>query len=106
MSSFTSPRFSRKNFPLLFSLTLCRYFLTTPVFYSASRRPGTGGLGKRKDPEAELYDIEKMPEYKFDAITKPGFDILLSQREVRDYLRKTKFELPQLSSKLSFILQW
>jgi len=49
------------------------------------------------DPEAELYDIEKMPEYKFDAMTKPGFDILLAQQEVRNYLRKTKFELPQLS---------
>jgi len=101
MSSFTFlrfQRFSQKNSPLLFKLTLCRYFLNTIVVSSARYRPGTGRLGKRKDPEADLYDIEKMPEYKFDAMTKPGFDILLSQREVRDYLRKTKFELPQLSS--------
>ena len=96
MSSFSSLRFSQKN-TSLFRLTLCRYFSTTPVSF-AYRRPGTGGLGKRKDPKSELYDIDKMPEYKFDAMTKPGLDILLSQREVRNYLRKTKFELPQLSS--------
>ncbi|CAG8438228.1 17230_t:CDS:2 [Funneliformis caledonium] len=76
--------------------TLHRYISSTSASF-ARNKPGSGGLGKRRDPEAELYDIDKMPEYKFDAITKPGYDILLAQREVRNYLRITKFELPQLS---------
>ncbi|RIA87576.1 mitochondrial ribosomal subunit protein [Glomus cerebriforme] len=89
----SSLRFLQKNLPL-FRPTLCRYFSSTWVNFTP-RRPGR--LNRRKDPEAELYDIEKMPEYNFDAMTKPGYDILLAQQEVRNYLRKTKFELPQLS---------
>ncbi|CAG8529964.1 12980_t:CDS:2 [Rhizophagus irregularis] len=83
---YLSSRFSQRNLPL-FRLTLCRHF---PTF---SRR----GPSRRRDPVAELYDIENMPVYEFDAMTKPGFDIFLAQQEVRNYLRKTKYELPQLS---------
>jgi hypothetical protein len=93
MTHLIVSRFSQKNLPLL-NLTLCKYFSTTLISFAAR----SGRLRRKKDPEAELYDIEKMPEYGFDAMTKPGFDILLAQREVRNYLRKTKFELPQLSS--------
>ncbi|CAG8432737.1 7064_t:CDS:2 [Diversispora eburnea] len=42
------------------------------------------------------FDIESLPEYQFDSMTKPGYEILLAQAEIRKYLRKIKYELPQL----------
>ncbi|RHZ79439.1 hypothetical protein Glove_146g50 [Diversispora epigaea] len=56
----------------------------------ARRRPGAA---KRSTSE---FDIESLPEYQFDSMTKPGYEILLAQAEIRKYLRKIKYELPQL----------
>lgn len=62
----------------------------------ARRKPSAG-----KRPTSE-FDIEFLPEYQFDSMTKPGYEILLAQAEIRKYLRKVKYELPQLESKYGF----
>jgi len=45
------------------------------------------------------YDISNLKPYEFDSMTKDGFEILLAQSEVREYLRKAKYEIPKLEGK-------
>ncbi|CAG8780692.1 11879_t:CDS:2, partial [Dentiscutata erythropus] len=70
---------------------LCRTFSTTNKVLQR-RRPGSGA--KREKNE---FDLETLNEYRFDGMSKPGYDILLAQSEIRKYLRKAEYELPQLT---------
>ncbi|KAG9300433.1 hypothetical protein G9A89_010058 [Geosiphon pyriformis] len=73
------------------NLTPRRFFSTTFVPNARKQR--------RLAPLREKagYDVERMDEYRFDDMTSTGQEILWSQREVRKYLRKTKYEIPQLN---------
>ncbi|CAG8613689.1 17824_t:CDS:2 [Cetraspora pellucida] len=70
-------------------IILCRAFSTTNKILQR-RRPGA----KREKKE---FDLEMLNDYSFDSMSKPGYDILLAQSEIRKYLRKAEYELPQLT---------
>ncbi|KAF0560685.1 mitochondrial ribosomal subunit protein-domain-containing protein [Gigaspora margarita] len=69
---------------------LCRTFSTTNKILQR-RRPGSSAKREKE------FDLEMLNEYRFDGMTKPGYDILLAQSEIRKYLRKAEYELPQLT---------
>ncbi|KAF9173969.1 37S ribosomal protein S24, mitochondrial [Mortierella sp. AD011] len=50
------------------------------------------GSGSSKD----MLDISNLEEFQFDDSTTVGYDALEAQREIRKYLRITKYELPKL----------
>ncbi|KAF9117104.1 37S ribosomal protein S24, mitochondrial [Mortierella sp. AM989] len=52
------------------------------------------GAGNAKD----MMDISNLEEFQFDDSTTPGYDTLAAQKEIRKYLRITKYELPKLKA--------
>ncbi|CAG8498419.1 8608_t:CDS:2 [Ambispora leptoticha] len=72
----------------------CRIFSTSAVSWNLNL------LRRRRGPAVSQafagYDVERLDDYKFDDMTSAGQDLLSAQREVRKYLRKTKYELPRL----------
>ncbi|CAG8449180.1 16600_t:CDS:2 [Acaulospora morrowiae] len=79
-----------KRPPRWLTISQSRAFSSTKQLL-ARKRPGG-----RKRSTSE-FDIEFLPEYQFDSTSKPGYEILFAQAEIRSYLRKTKYELPQLA---------
>lgn len=45
------------------------------------------------------FDVDFMPKFNFDDQTTIGHNLFENIREVRQYLRKTEYELPKLSGK-------
>ncbi|ORX50953.1 hypothetical protein DM01DRAFT_1367792 [Hesseltinella vesiculosa] len=55
-----------------------------------------GRQSRFRKPERK-FDVENMEEFKFDDQTTMGHSLFENIREVRQYLRKTQYELPKLS---------
>lgn len=60
---------------------------------------GRQGGGQRRKAEKK-FDVDFMPKFDFDDQTTIGHSLFENIREVRQYLRKTEFELPKLNGKL------
>ncbi|ORZ27777.1 mitochondrial ribosomal subunit protein-domain-containing protein [Lobosporangium transversale] len=45
-----------------------------------------------------MLDVSNLEEFQFDDNTTTGYNVLEAQREVRQYLRITKYELPKLKA--------
>ncbi|KAI8972502.1 mitochondrial ribosomal subunit protein-domain-containing protein [Pilobolus umbonatus] len=69
-----------------------RSFSTAPVILA-----GRQSLGGRRKAEKK-FDVDFMPKFEFDDQTSVGHNLFDNIREVRQYLRKTEFELPKLSA--------
>ncbi|KAI9475547.1 MAG: mitochondrial ribosomal subunit protein-domain-containing protein [Benjaminiella poitrasii] len=54
-------------------------------------------MGSRRKAEKK-YDVDFMPTFNFDDQTTIGHNLFDNIREVRQYLRKTEYELPKLSA--------
>ncbi|KAG1050293.1 hypothetical protein G6F46_003210 [Rhizopus delemar] len=67
----------------------CRSFSTAPVTLA-------GRQGARRKP-AKKFDVDDMPRFEFDDQTTLGHNLFDNIRQVRQYLRKTEFELPKLN---------
>ncbi|KAG0911662.1 hypothetical protein G6F57_009364 [Rhizopus arrhizus] len=67
----------------------CRSFSTAPVTLA-------GRQGARRKP-AKKFDVDNMPRFEFDDQTTLGHNLFDNIRQVRQYLRKTEFELPKLN---------
>lgn len=48
------------------------------------------------------FDVDFMPKFNFDDQTTIGHNLFENIRGVRQYLRKTEYELPKLSGKIYF----
>lgn len=79
------------HFQAVFRATGRRTFSTTAV---NAARSGGRRRAQRK------YDIDSMEKFNFDDQTSLGHDLFENIRTVRQYLRKTEFELPKLNCKL------
>lgn len=55
--------------------------------------------GQRRKAEKK-FDVDFMPKFDFDDQTTIGHSLFENIREVRQYLRKTEFELPKLNGNL------
>ncbi|ORY93306.1 mitochondrial ribosomal subunit protein-domain-containing protein [Syncephalastrum racemosum] len=55
------------------------------------------GRGRGRKPEKK-FDVEHMERFQFDDQTTIGHELFENIRTVRQYLRKTEFELPKLSA--------
>ncbi|KAI7882534.1 hypothetical protein K492DRAFT_145028 [Lichtheimia hyalospora FSU 10163] len=53
--------------------------------------------GRFRRPEKK-YDVDHMEQFQFDDQTTMGHDLFENIRTVRQYLRKTEYELPKLKS--------
>ena len=69
--------------------------LHSPRLFS-STAPTSARKRTRVAKETE-YNVDDLPEFKFDDITTPAHEMLAAQKEVRKYLRKMLFEIPQLT---------
>ncbi|KAG1192234.1 hypothetical protein G6F36_001744 [Rhizopus arrhizus] len=67
----------------------CGSFSTAPVTLA-------GRQGARRKP-AKKFDVDNMPRFEFDDQTTLGHNLFDNIRQVRQYLRKTEFELPKLN---------
>jgi hypothetical protein len=68
--------------------------LSTSAFQMAGRqRPGR----RSEHP----FDVENMEKFNFDDQTTIGHELFDNIREVRQYLRKAKYEIPKLSGNVS-----
>lgn len=74
------------------SLSL-RQFSTTTIAL-AGRQTGPRRKADKK------FDVEFMPKFDFDDQTTIGHNLFENIRQVREYLRKTEFELPKLNGKV------
>lgn len=72
--------------------TKCRSFSST-----ATAMAGRQGPRFRK-PENK-YDIDHMEKFEFDDQTTIGHELFENIRQIRQYLRKTEYELPKLKCK-------
>ncbi|KAG1046738.1 hypothetical protein G6F43_010790 [Rhizopus delemar] len=72
--------------------------ITTPGVRSFSTAPVAlaGRQGARRKP-AKKFDVDDMPRFEFDDQTTLGHNLFDNIRQVRQYLRKTEFELPKLN---------
>jgi hypothetical protein len=73
-----------------------RSFSTAPVTLA-------GRQGARRKP-AKKFDVDNMPRFEFDDQTTLGHNLFDNIRQVRQYLRKTEFELPKLNGTLPMLL--
>lgn len=71
--------------------TAVRQFSSTSVALA-----GRQGGGQRRKAEKK-FDVDFMPKFDFDDQTTIGHSLFENIREVRQYLRKTEFELPKLN---------
>lgn len=62
----------------------------------AGRQPGNRRRAEKK------FDVDFMPKFDFDDQTTIGHNLFENIREVRQYLRKTEYELPKLSGTFIF----
>lgn len=76
--------------------TTIRQFSTTSIALAGRQ----GGPQRRK--AEKKFDVDFMPKFDFDDQTTIGHSLFENIREVRQYLRKTEFELPKLNGKLCF----
>ena len=60
------------------------------------------GRGRGRKPEKK-FDVEHMERFQFDDQTTVGHELFENIRTVRQYLRKTEFELPKLNGKSYFM---
>lgn len=70
----------------------CRAFSSTSA--SLAGRQG----GRFRKPEKK-FDVAYMEKFEFDDQTTIGHELFENIRTVRQYLRKTEYELPKLQSK-------
>jgi hypothetical protein len=70
-----------------------RHFSTTSIAFAGRQ----GGVQRRK--AEKKFDVDFMPKFDFDDQTTIGHSLFENIREVRQYLRKTEFELPKLNGK-------
>ncbi|CEP18952.1 hypothetical protein [Parasitella parasitica] len=68
-----------------------RQFSTSAIAL-AGRQTGIRRKAEKK------YDVDFMPKFEFDDQTTVGHNLFDNIREVRQYLRKTEFELPKLNA--------
>ncbi|KAF9583860.1 37S ribosomal protein S24, mitochondrial [Lunasporangiospora selenospora] len=92
--------FTRTTAPLrtaVSATTPTRTFMTSLL---ASDRPRSRALGaiRGSGGSKDMLDISNLEEFRFDDSTTMGHDALEAQREVRKYLRITKYELPKLQA--------
>ncbi|KAG2200374.1 mitochondrial ribosomal subunit protein-domain-containing protein [Mucor mucedo] len=73
--------------------TAARQFSTTSVALA-----GRQGTGVQRRKAEKKFDVEFMPKFDFDDQTTIGHSLFENIREVRQYLRKTEFELPKLNA--------
>lgn len=59
--------------------------------------------GRFRRPEKK-YDVDHMEQFQFDDQTTMGHDLFENIRTVRQYLRKTEYELPKLKCEGYFLL--
>ncbi|KAF9949742.1 37S ribosomal protein S24, mitochondrial [Mortierella alpina] len=66
----------------------------------ASDRPRSSAMGaiRSSGSSKDMLDITNLEEFQFDDSATIGHDYLETQREVRKYLRITKYELPKLKA--------
>lgn len=72
-----------------------RQFSTTSIVLAGRQ----GGAGAQRRKAEKKFDVEFMPKFDFDDQTTVGHSLFENIREVRQYLRKTEFELPKLNGK-------
>ncbi|KAI9363745.1 mitochondrial ribosomal subunit protein-domain-containing protein [Pilaira anomala] len=72
------------------SLSL-RQFSTTNIALAGRQ------TGQRRKADKK-FDVEFMPKFDFDDQTTIGHNLFENIRQVREYLRKTEFELPKLNA--------
>ncbi|KAJ8662885.1 hypothetical protein O0I10_001061 [Lichtheimia ornata] len=82
-------RLSRSFQPL--TIVQKRAFASTTI--ALAGRQG----GRFRRPEKK-YDVDHMEQFQFDDQTTMGHDLFENIRTVRQYLRKTEYELPKLKS--------
>lgn len=80
-------------------LPTIRQFSTTSIVLAG--RQGAGGQRRKAEKK---FDVEFMPKFDFDDQTTIGHSLFENIREVRQYLRKTEFELPKLNGKIKAFL--
>ncbi|ORZ25190.1 mitochondrial ribosomal subunit protein-domain-containing protein [Absidia repens] len=71
--------------------------LNVRLFSSASVAMAGRQGGRFRKPEKK-YDVSHMEQFAFDDQTTIGHELFENIRHVRQYLRKTKYELPKLSA--------
>ncbi|GAA5807787.1 hypothetical protein MFLAVUS_001166 [Mucor flavus] len=69
-----------------------RQFSTTSIALAGRQM---GGQRRKADKK---FDVEFMPKFEFDDQTTIGHNLFENIRQVREYLRKTEFELPKLNA--------
>lgn len=72
-----------------------RQFSTTSIALAGRQM---GGQRRKADKK---FDVEFMPKFEFDDQTTIGHNLFENIRQVREYLRKTEFELPKLNGKVT-----
>ncbi|KAF9192744.1 hypothetical protein BGZ51_004912 [Haplosporangium sp. Z 767] len=72
--------------------------LTTSQPCTDRARSTAFGAIRSSGGSKDMMDISNLEEFKFDDSTTVGHDSLENQREVRKYLRITKYELPKLKA--------
>ncbi|KAI8376253.1 mitochondrial ribosomal subunit protein-domain-containing protein [Radiomyces spectabilis] len=84
---------------MLRSVRAVRSALVVPSrSFSAAPAVFAGRIGARTKKPAKKYDVEAMEPFEFDDQTTIGHDLFNNIREVRQYLRKTNYELPKLKA--------
>ncbi|KAI8890277.1 hypothetical protein K501DRAFT_206930 [Backusella circina FSU 941] len=76
---------------LAFQSTCKRQFSTAPVVLAGRQ----GGMRRKAEKK---FDVDFMPKFDFDDQTTIGHTLFDNIRQVREYLRKTEFELPKLNA--------
>jgi hypothetical protein len=75
--------------------------ITRALSTSAVQLAGRQRPGRRSE---HPFDVENMEKFNFDDQTTIGHELFDNIREVRKYLRKTKYEIPKLSGMLPSLL--
>ncbi|KAF9430062.1 37S ribosomal protein S24, mitochondrial [Podila epigama] len=94
--------FTRTTTPVLAASTgiqkqAVRTFMTSLAMADRPRSKALGAIRSSGDSK-DGFDITNLEEFNFDDSTTTGYDQLEAQREVRKYLRITKYELPKLKA--------
>lgn len=75
--------------------------ITRALSTSAVQLAGRQRPGRRSE---HPFDVENMEKFNFDDQTTIGHELFDNIREVRKYLRKTKYEIPKLSGMLKVLV--
>ncbi|KAF9419446.1 37S ribosomal protein S24, mitochondrial [Entomortierella beljakovae] len=74
-----------------------RSLMTSQLSADRARSTAFGAIRGGGDSK-DMLDISNLEEFRFDDSTTEGYDRLEAQKEIRKYLRITKYELPKLKA--------